>query len=254
MQALDKSKKTQSAATVPNIWRTILKSRMTRLVAASMIILAVVLSVSILNKSTSAAWAVEDTAEALGRYNAIHISGIFTDANGSEVGYNIWARANEDRTESDEFRLEQEDGQVKWGKGNNVYHYNSIENTLHIRRGQPYRALTPWLDKNFFRELKQFSEDWQILYGKDADTGRDRVFLTCRSTVEVKSLWLEFDRETNLLVRVKCWSNYDREGKPDLVAQKIVYYEDLPDGVFEFKVPEGVRVNDCQRNILGDDK
>jgi hypothetical protein len=47
-QALEKSKQTKSALTEPNIWRIIMKSRMTKLATAAVIIIAAVILLTVL--------------------------------------------------------------------------------------------------------------------------------------------------------------------------------------------------------------
>ena len=54
--ALGESEKTESVQTEPNIWRIIMKSRISKLAAAAVIIIAVFLGVSVFNQSSSVAW------------------------------------------------------------------------------------------------------------------------------------------------------------------------------------------------------
>jgi hypothetical protein len=58
------SKKEQSANLRPNIWRIIMKNKMTKLSAAAVIIIAAILSITILEKSVTPAYAIEQTIEA----------------------------------------------------------------------------------------------------------------------------------------------------------------------------------------------
>ena len=63
-KALTEQKKTTTAASQPNIWRIIMKTKLTKLATAAVIIMAVVLSVSILNNSATRVYAIEQTIEA----------------------------------------------------------------------------------------------------------------------------------------------------------------------------------------------
>jgi len=63
LQALDKSQKTTSAPK-PNIWRIIMKSKITKLAATAVIIIAIVLSITFLDKSVTPAYALEQTIQA----------------------------------------------------------------------------------------------------------------------------------------------------------------------------------------------
>jgi len=75
--------------------------------------------------------------------------------------------------------------------------------------------------------------------GKDPATGRDRIMLMC-SLIDVhgaQSWVIEFDAAGKLPLAMKQWQNLDRSGPPSFDAFKIVYYEDLPDDVFDVHVP-----------------
>jgi hypothetical protein len=52
-----------------------------------------------------------------------------------------------------------------------------------------------------------------------------------------QSWTIEFDRASKLPIAMKQWQNLDRSGLPAFDAFKIVYYEDLPESVFEVHVP-----------------
>jgi hypothetical protein len=64
LQAHEKSRKTKSAASRPNLRRTIMKSPITKLAAAVVIISAIVLSINLWNKTVPAAYALEETIKA----------------------------------------------------------------------------------------------------------------------------------------------------------------------------------------------
>ncbi len=86
LQALEESKKAQSAATQPNIWRIIMKSPMTKLAAAAVIIIAVLIGVHHFGGSidgTSVAWA--DVQKAFLAQSWVHLK----YDNGTESWYNL---------------------------------------------------------------------------------------------------------------------------------------------------------------------
>ncbi|MFQ6035236.1 MAG: hypothetical protein ACE5NM_05235, partial [Sedimentisphaerales bacterium] len=72
-------------------------------------------------------------------------------------------------------------------------------------------------------------QDWQVMYGKDAATGRDYAFITFSNPSQGQSWWVEIDLETNLPVRAKGWHNTRREGTPSMNFQRIIFFEKLPD-------------------------
>ena len=83
------------------------------------------------------------------------------------------------------------------------------------------------------------AENAELVRGKDAATGRDRVMLLC-SMIDVhgpQSWIMEFDVISKLPVAFKHWENLDRSGPPKFEAFKLTYYEGLQDSVFDVHVP-----------------
>ena len=76
LQAVDVHKKQKSALTEPNIWRIIMKSPITKLAAAAVIVLAIVFSMTIFDKSMPTAYAFEQTIQASHSVQYLHIRAI----------------------------------------------------------------------------------------------------------------------------------------------------------------------------------
>jgi len=76
IEAFEKSKKQKSASTQPNIWRIIMKNPITKLAVAAVIILAVVFSMTIFDKSMPTAYAFEQTIQASHSVQYLHIRAI----------------------------------------------------------------------------------------------------------------------------------------------------------------------------------
>lgn len=234
-----------------------MKTKVAKLATVAIIILAVALSVSILSNSTSPAWAIEQTVEALKKFNAVYISGTvsgdftssgaFRPDNVSQHSFNLWARANEGHTQSSDFRLEIDDGQIRWVQENDTYHYDPSSYKLRIIRGEK-ASISPWIGPDLLQTIEQVTDDWQVLYATDPATGRERVIVTCshKHAPVPKSWWFEFDLETKLLVSFKQWHNLYRQGKPNFDAQRIIYYENLPDEVFEFEIPKDMEITETE--------
>ncbi len=250
------------------IWRTIMKSSITKLATAAAVILIIVLGITILDKSTAPAWAIEQTIEAMKRFNAIHLSGTMVMARKSlEEGFNseivdgifkdgqipfeIWAQVNDQGTRSGNIKIEGANGMIGIADETETQIYIPKNNAIYIQQGS-HIMISPWPSHDFLSEKQKESEDWNVLYGKDAETGRDRIFATCCSTKEDKSWWFEFDSETKLLVRFKQWDNKHRQGKPQYDIKKIVYYEDLPDEMFELEAPEDAEIFEGFSPFIGE--
>ena len=72
LAAYEKSETTESADLQPIVWRTIMKSKISKFAAAAVIIIAVVLSINIFDKSIAPAYAIEQTIQASHSVRYIH--------------------------------------------------------------------------------------------------------------------------------------------------------------------------------------
>lgn len=78
----------------PDIWRIIMKNGITKYAAAAVIVIAVLLSITFLDKSVTPAYAIEQTIEALSSIRFIHLvhrdqTGMITDERWIELGSNL---------------------------------------------------------------------------------------------------------------------------------------------------------------------
>lgn len=248
------SKQSRRKPQVLKIWRIIMKSQITRLAAAALVIVAVALSVTIFNSSTSTVWAIEQSIEAVSRYNAVVIEGLDTERTWKESGsleqrpFKSWAVANEDRTMIEKYRHDVNGIPILTTNGKKTWRYDLQTNTVHVEN-RPYIASECWCGSQFLEQIKSFlgeSIPLEVTYGKDPATGKRRAFLKISWLEEryngPRSMWIEFDVESKLLVSFKQWENANWEGPATLVVEKITYHKNLPDDLFEFKVPEGATV------------
>jgi len=247
-----KLKKPTSAGTQPDIWRKIMNKPITKLATAAAIILFAVLGITFLDKAATPAWAIEDTIKALEKINSIKMSGYILRT--SEFGENnegnfiIWAKSDANGTASKELRFETSNQIVVVDASEKTYFYNPKQNSVCVKNSNDFQ-INPWLGSECFHIIKRFAEDWKVSYGKDEETDRDSVFVTCIYTSESKSWWFQFDSETKLPVRFKQWININFQGEPEFYAEKIEYDPLLPDGIFEFKTPEGAKVVELQQKL-----
>ncbi len=238
-------KRSTPANTQPNIWRIIMKTKLTKLTTAAVIILIAVLALTFLDKTATTAWAIEETIELLKDFNGIHFLGTTLDKDNQEVALEGWARANEEQTASNYLRLETATGQIVVVAETTCYKYDPNTNIVKITEGYG-PALSPWPGAQFLESLKEMVVDWNEIYGKDPATDRDRVFVTCSHPAAPgpRSWWLEFDIESKLLVSFKQWENMTQQGTPKFYIKSITFFEDLPDELFDFEIPEGAKTVD----------
>jgi len=90
LRSLENSTK-RTAVTQPNMWRIIMKSPITKLAAAAVIIIAVMLSIHLWDKSTPSAYAFVQTVEAMQGKRSFHIQTYFQQRRKDE----FWAQFDE---------------------------------------------------------------------------------------------------------------------------------------------------------------
>jgi hypothetical protein len=211
-------------------WRTIVTSRSSRFaVAAGAAALALF---AVFHTFNEPAWALEEAIEALKNYHAVHVVGAVQGGTAE-----IWMRARQSGTGSSDAVVRFGNGAVAWTEAGATYYYDPDQNTVYFENALTI-GLSEWLGPELLDTLST-AESAKIVHGRDPATGRDRVTVLC-SLVDVngaQSFAIEFDRESKLPVAIKQWHNLDRSGPPSFDAFRIVYHEELPDDLFEVRIP-----------------
>jgi len=281
LAAMEESAKAEPALAELNIWRMIMKSKIVKLATAAAIILAVVISVTILDKSTTPTWAIEQTIETLREIESIYIAGYFLTADAKKADFQAWiVPSSKDSSKSAYYRFEAgmfepEDFNpydqnrhivVVSERDNSTYFYFPA-NTWTFYPNQKIAYISEGLDRNpkdppclgsdFFEKMKIQAQDWHEEYGIDEETGKQSVFVTCAHPTRMGASfwWIQFDVETKLPVCYKLWLNQDYSSEPAACVSTIIYNPKLPDGVFEFYAPEETKILDHRElsEIVGAD-
>jgi len=249
--AQEKWKNEQSANIEPNIWRIIMKNPMTKLTTAAAAILIAALGITFLNKSATPAYAVEQTIEAMKDIVTIHF--FATDWSGRTL--ETWIKVNPHTGENDcHYLNEPERGQISISTPEITYFYHPDENKVRIVQGQALRS-----DIRFGRFIEDIldrviePENGQIQIDKtyDEDTARDLIILHAESPqYEMEAV---IDPETKLPIRID-FLRCEVSGQIVKSIDEIYYNEPLPDGLFDFEIPEGAKViNESDiLTVLGD--
>jgi hypothetical protein len=250
-----RQKTTENEPAVPvNLWRIIMKSPLTKLAVAAVLLIACVTGVFIFNRTSGVAWAIEQSIEALSKYNAVLIEGSesFLDEDGKlqqmRTGKTWWV-ADEDQTRVIKERNDIDGVTVLIANAQETWRYDPQTNT--VIKNRPYGLPEGWIGSRMLEQLQSFHDlgiitQWDITYGKDPVTRKQRAFLTVawidKRYNGPRSMWFEFDVQSKLVVSLKQWENANWEGPPRAVSEKITYYDNLPDELFEFEIPEGATV------------
>ena len=247
----------KGAASPLKIRKIIMKSPITKLAAAAVIIFIVVLGI---NPPTKPAWAIEQTIEALKHIKAVYICG-YTNYKGSgRVPFELWARPDStDGSASGDFKLVEGDKHISLSseKSNLTYVYSKYPtvDVAYITEGLN-RSSTPYPTSNLFEQIKVLAKNWKEDYRRDEITGRDSVFVTFDGIpVNDAGYWLfEFDLETKLPVRASVWWDANYQGEPHIEIDKMIFDKEIPDDIFTFEIPHEAEVIDCRilRQLLDD--
>ncbi|MEN6385786.1 MAG: tetratricopeptide repeat protein [Phycisphaerales bacterium] len=136
LETFDKSK-----AARPNTWRIIMKSRITKLAVAAVLLIAAVLTITFLDKSVAPAYAIEQTVEAMKNVRFLHLvsyneTGEIKDERWIELGFDGHQVKYRQDTPPDFLVIED-------GKTTAVYYKNKRTVVLHNKENCQYQWIGP---------------------------------------------------------------------------------------------------------------
>ncbi|MCU0915759.1 MAG: hypothetical protein MUC88_14530 [Planctomycetes bacterium] len=246
----------QSSPATPGVWRIAMRHPVTKYAAAAVLVLAILAAVGLFHRTGSVSWAIEQSVEAMSKYTALLIEGVASERAWAEDGsleqrpFRVWGVANAEQTMVQKYRFEFDGVTRIVTDGHKTWKYEPQAHRVTISN-RPYVAFECWLGSGFLEQLKQAREThtithWRETTAQDRATGQARVVLNL-AWLEARwngprSLRLEFDPQTKLLLGLSQWENAEQEGPASFIAEKITYHETLPDERFEYQIPPGATV------------
>ncbi len=243
---------TKQAPRQITVWRIIMKTKIAKLTtAAAVIITAVVLSVSILDNSTTRAYAIEQTIEAMGEVETVHMVG--KDWNGHV--FDSWMRINPATGLQDHFYMEgwvtcngETYERIIVSTPDLSYSYNKSKNVVTVYDGQ--LITTDFKFGSIFEQILEDLEDEkkdekkvEIYQGKTDDSGKDVIVIIVHG--EKKTWKILVHPKTKLPVS---FENFGPDTTDLKKTEQILYNQPLPEGIFEFEMPEGATVIQKQKD------
>jgi len=219
-EALAGHERTQSVRSEPNIWRKIMKSRTPKLAAAAVILIAVAISVTILDKSVTPAYAIEQTIEANRGLRFIHLK-CEPSTHGSVD--EIWVQFDDNRQITN-LRMNFSDTvdgpkDVVWHEGKAEVWFKAkkriavlIEKDILAKSKMYYESFDP---KRIVEELYQAqgSENVQIVIQEPSAEGAPiTITMTKKGSPDVRAVF-KVDPETKLLQQEERYKLEDGEYK-----------------------------------------
>ncbi len=239
LQAVDAYEKQKSALTEQNIWRIIMKSKITKLAATALIIIAVVLAIGLWDKSTPTAYAIEQTIEAMRKVTTVHLLG--TMVNGGQL--EIWIKVNPETGENDHIYLDCPEIEALQSP-NEAYFYDKKANVVkHLKGGNHLRFDVRFgrFIEDMFEVAKSINGEVDIDYEYDTDRATQVILMAIK--LDESTLECRIDPETKLPMSMNM--KFNGPPQPGQLGQSFdeIYYDlPLPEGIFEFEIPEGAEV------------
>ena len=235
----------RAAPTHPPIIRTkIMKSKITKLETAAAIILAVMLSVTIIDKSVPAAYAIEQTIEAIGNTLTVHLFG--RDWNDNQI--EMWVKANEDTKAVEYFYINKIDEQkLIVATPELTYYYDRESNTVRKVKGQDIHSYMRM--DNVFEQINEISQDLggTIIDYRKYDEKRGQEVIVLEVISEMMNIEALIDPETNLPISIGITKSSLDNSRDILRYVDEMYYDDpIPPKIFEFEIPEDAQVFDIE--------
>lgn len=237
--ALVESENNKSVLAEPNIWRTLMKSPIIKLAAVAVILIAVAISVTILDKSVTPAYAIEQTIEANRGLWFIHLK-----CEPSTKGHvdEIWVQFDDNR-QLTHLRMNFPDKEVVWYEGKAEVWFKAKkhiavlrEKDMLARLRMSYESFDP---KRIVEELYQAqgSENVQIeIQESSAEGAPITITMTKKSSPNVRAVF-KVDPETKLLQQEERYKLEDGEYKFLGRTRYLDYNNPADSDIFVLKPP-----------------
>ena len=122
---------TKQPTTRQKIWRIIMKSKITKLAAAAVVIIAVVFTLSIWDKSIPNAYAVEQTTEAMRNVTTVHC--YITTFTGERM--EMWSKINQETGENEYFYIDSQETEITATPDETYMYHKNKHVVIHLKGG-----------------------------------------------------------------------------------------------------------------------
>jgi len=254
---LEELKQKNSAVPRPNMWRIIMKSRTSKLAAAAVIIIAVAISVILLDKSVTPAYAIEQTIEANRGLWFIHLK---CEPSASGHVDEIWAQFDDNRQltnlRMNFFNTIDGPKDVVWHEGKAEVWLKAKkliavlrEKELLTKLKMSYKSFDP---KLIVQELYQAQESDKVqikIQEPSADGEPIIITMTKKGSPNVRAVF-EVDPETKLLQQEERYKLEDGEYKFLGRTRYLDYNNPANSEIFILKPPADViRIDQTTREV-----
>ncbi|MBC8468316.1 MAG: hypothetical protein H8D56_02490 [Planctomycetes bacterium] len=240
--ALAKSTKNQDAVQLmrPLTWRIIMKNPITKLSAAAVIIVCIALTIIFMEKSVTPAYSFEQTLQAMQNLRTMYM--VCKDWNDEE--FEIWIELDPDtgiprycRAYWPRIKI------LNISRPDTSYQFSERANQVQINSGQLYHMdLAPAkVFEQFLLAAQENPERVVIFHEYDQQSKKSLIVIITRGDGQSYKFYI--DPDTKLPVRVQGLED-NTLGAVIRDVDKIEFNVDLPEGIFDFEIPQGASIID----------
>lgn len=231
-----------SARPRANRWRLIMQNPVTKQIAAAIIVIAGLLSLTLLDQAVAPAYALEQTLDAIQLLETVHLKCRDWDNNEFEM----WVQLNPNTGIPDYCRAYWPSiGILDISRPDRSYQYSERSNYVQVNSGKLYHINEA--PARMFKQMVQASRmnnpPVKITMQDEINPGTGNTWITVLVESPDHACKVYIDPATKLPVRMIGLRN-DRLGEFIKDIDFIEYNIELPDGIFEFEIPEGARIFD----------
>jgi len=224
-----------------NIWRTIMKSRITEIGAAAAIIVLVVLGVALIDRSATPAYAIEQTIQAMRSVSSVHA--YCTDWDGSKG--EVWVKVDPE-TGQEKYYYADIGNLLIVATPQKTYYYHKDKNLVRIRN-----EYVPAAEVRFSRLFEDLPDLIQRLNGKvdfksefDRDLQKEVIkvhgYIPAQKDFAGREFIISVDPKTKLPINTDTIQGAPGQGVKSV--DRFEYNVSIPQGLFDFEIPEGAEV------------
>ena len=225
----------------PNIWRIIMNSRITKLATVAAVILAVILGASLLDRSATPAYALEQTIQAMRSVRSV--CAYCTDWDGSKG--ETWVKIDPE-TGQEEYYYADIGNLLIVATPQKTFYYHKDKNLVRIRNGHVLAAEVRF--SKLFEDLPDLINrlngklDFKSVFDQDLNKQVIRVhgYIPAQKDFGEKEFIVNVDPKTKLPINTETIKSAPGQGVKSV--DLFEYNVEIPQGLFDFEVPEGAEV------------
>ena len=234
LSAMEESKRTRPVSPGTNLGRLFMQNKLAKIAAAAVLVAAILLSISLLDKSVTPAYAVEQTVEAIKKIETVYMEGEFY----MQGQFECWMRFDGNPDRPTHVWLGRTGHNLcKICSPDSIFGLNKRINRIHFAtRDERGKSWIPKFGSIFENATKSSGDTVKIYDDKDIQTGKDIIVVDIKTSKREQKLII--DPETKLPISFSTI----REDAPIEMMRKtlavknltqIRYNEQPPEGIFE---------------------